>query len=371
MITTESLHPVYYYATNTFEQEKFAVFENNWIFVGFRDELSKNNDFITITIGNTPILVQNFNGELSALLNICSHRKAKLQQEKKGNRSLICPYHCWSYKSNGALAGVPQNKTDFGLNETTKKHLSLKKFALERCGELLFVRVSQTGPSLSEFLGPYFSILETISTDFNDHIQEGIYSWKTNWKLACETVLEVYHVAGTHPDTFAKFARAECEIHYFNGHSTGNTPLQEATHKWWNGARKHLKINPHDKFDEYNHFFIYPNLAIGLTNGSLMSLQTYEPVDSVTTLLNFRLRMINPPSEIKSSEALKAAVCMNFTKFNHTILEEDRIVAESCQSNMTCNNTPGLLGKCEDRIRHFHSAWREDINKPTGIIKHV
>lgn len=363
MISSLSIHPKHYYHLQTFKQELSRVFEQNWIFVGFKDDLSKNNDFITITIGNTPVVVQNFNGQLSALLNICSHRKATLQQDVRGNRPLRCPYHCWSYKSDGVLSGVPQNRTDFGLDETEKKHLALKQFALDMCGELIFVRVTDTGTSLTEFLGPYFNILQRISTDFTDRVQEGSYLWNTNWKIACETVLEVYHVAGTHPETFANFAKAECEIEYFNGHTTGNTPLQDATHKWWAGARKHLKLEQHPDYKDYNHFFIYPNLAIGLTNGSLMSLQTYDPIDPTHTKLKYQLRMIKRSNGKATSEAVKMAVNINFTQFNHTILEEDRVVAESCQENMARSNTPGLLGKCEDRIRHFHNEWRLELDE--------
>ncbi|SUI75980.1 aromatic ring-hydroxylating oxygenase subunit alpha [Shewanella morhuae] len=363
MISTQSILPKHYYDLLTFEQELSRVFEQNWIFVGFKEHLSKNNDFITITIGNTPVVVQNFNGQISALLNICSHRKATLQRDVRGNRPLRCPYHCWSYKSDGVLAGVPQNRTDFGLDETAKKHLALKQFTVDICGELIFVRVAARGPSLIEFLGPYFSILQRVSTDFTEQVQEGSFLWNTNWKIACETVLEVYHVAGVHPETFANFAKAECEIENFNGHTTGNTPLQDATHKWWAGARKHLKTNQHSDFKEYNHFFIYPNLAIGLTNGSLMSLQTYDPIDPTHTKLNYQLKMISKPNDRVISEAVKTAINLNFTQFNHTILEEDRVIAESCQKNMPHCNVPGLLGKCEDRIRHFHNAWRLDLNE--------
>ncbi|WP_335917843.1 aromatic ring-hydroxylating dioxygenase subunit alpha [Shewanella chilikensis] len=361
MIAKQSIHPEHYYQTKTLKIEHTHVFEKNWIFVGFKDQLSQNHDFITLQIGNTPVVVQNFNGELSALLNVCSHRKAKLQSASSGNRPLLCPYHCWSYKSNGALSGVPQNRTDFGLDDEDKKKLALKQFQLASCGNMLFVRIAHQGPTLESFLGPYFDILKEISQDFIDPVQQGSFHWDTNWKLACETVLEVYHVAGTHPETFAKFAKPEVEITHFNGHTTGNTPLQDLPKKWWSGARKHLKIEQSSSFTEYNHFFIYPNLAIGLTDGSLMSLQTYEPKGTTQSQLNFQLRLIKRPDGSKISDAVKAAIQANFTEFNHTILEEDRIVAESCQENMQCIDEPGVLGKCEDRIYHFHYAWRSDV----------
>ncbi|MBO1256005.1 aromatic ring-hydroxylating dioxygenase subunit alpha [Alteromonas sp. 5E99-2] len=369
MIANQSLQPKAYYESSTFDSERVDVFENNWIFAGFEEQLTNDNDFITLTIGNTPVVVQNFKGQLSALLNVCSHRRAQLQSEPQGNRPLRCPYHCWSFKRDGALASVPQNNTDFKLTQDDKKRLSLRQFDLALCGSFVFVRVSKNGPTLAEFLGPYFSILKELSANFCDSVGKGSYDWQTNWKIACETVLEVYHVAGVHPETFAKFAKAECEIQFFNGHSTGNTPLQNAPKKWWEGAREYLKIKQNQEYTEYNHFFIYPNLAIGLTNGTLMSLQTYEPIGPTRSKLNFNLKMVQRTDGKKTSEAVKAAIMANFNEFNHTILEEDRVVAESCQKSMLSVDTPGVLGKCEDRILHFHSAWKQDINQDSIQVR--
>jgi len=367
MIAVKSIHPTSYYQPTIFEQEQRDVFENNWIFSGFKHQVANNNDYLTLQIGNTPVVVQNFNGDINALLNICSHRKAKLKTAVQGNSPLVCPYHCWSYKKNGDLAGVPQNKSDFSLDEQAKKSLALRHFDLAFCGNLIFVRIIKKQESLEQFLGPYFSILQHISTEFSDYVEDGSYQWQTNWKLACETVLEVYHVAGTHPETFAKFAKAECEIEYFNGHSTGHTPLQEQPKKWWAKAKKHLKLMQNELYNEYNHFFIYPNLAIGLTNGYLMSLQTYQPVSPTKSQLNFNLSMMRREDGTHSSDAIKAAVKLNFTQFNHNILEEDRVIAESCQTNMPLTDSEGLLGKCEDRIKHFHNAWRQDIGEKNRV----
>lgn len=364
MIATPSLNPNYYCDEQVLQSELTQVFEKNWIFAGFKEQLKDNNDFITLRVGNTPIVLQNFKGEVNALLNVCSHRKARLQTAVMGNRPLVCPYHCWSYKSKGAIASIPKNMTDFGINDFDKKKLALKQFDLSFCGDFIFVRVSTHGPTLEEFLGPYYEILERLSGDFSDYVEAGTYDWKTNWKIACETVLEVYHVAGVHPETFAKFAKPECEVESYRGHTTGNTPLQAPPKKWWAGARKHLKIEQDQIFKEYNHFFIYPNLAIGLTNGSLMSLQTYEPLGATKSRLNFNLRMKKRTDGRVTSDAVKSVIKQNFTEFNHTILEEDRVVAETCQESMSVIDTPGLLGKCEERIVHFHRAWKDDLRMP-------
>lgn len=361
MIATESLPPQNYYAEAIYSLEQQRIFHRNWVFVGFTEQLSQHHDFLTRELCGLPIVVQNFDGELSALLNICSHRKARLQTASSGNRPLRCPYHCWSFKKDGQLAGVPQHRTEFDFNDTEKAALALRKFQLATCGSFAFIRIAPHGPSLSEFLGSYYPILEQLSACFSDPVQQGRYHWQTNWKLAVETVLEVYHVAGVHPDSFAKLAKPECDIQLNPPHNIGNTPLQDAPKQWWQRVRKQLKLVQHPELTEYNHFFIYPNLAIGLTNGSLMSVQTYEPTSASSCDLHYRLRMISTAEGPATAGSFKRAVVQNFIDFNHQTLEEDRQVAQTCQRNMPYTSQPGIIGRCEDRIRFFHLAWQQDM----------
>ena len=40
--------------------------------------------------------------------NRCAHRGVRFCQQPHGNaRSFVCPYHQWTYKLNGDLAGLP------------------------------------------------------------------------------------------------------------------------------------------------------------------------------------------------------------------------------------------------------------------------
>jgi phenylpropionate dioxygenase-like ring-hydroxylating dioxygenase large terminal subunit len=361
MIATESLKPQFYCSHDIYQKEQSAIFAKCWIFVGFMDQLAKPHDFVTTEIAGLPIVVQNFDGQLSALLNVCSHRKARLQTAASGNRPLRCPYHCWSFKADGQLGGVPLQRTDFAFTEDEKKNLALRQFRVAHCGQFVFVSLDDAAPALDDYLGKYAALLRDLSTYFFDPVAAGCYDWQTNWKLAVETVLEVYHVAGVHPDSFAKLARPECEVRHESPHNAGFTPLTETTKQWWARVRRQLKLQQYPELTEYNHFFIYPNLAIGLTNGSLMSVQTYEPVSVTQCRLNYRLRMIGCEQGVSVEGAFKTAVLQNFTDFNHQTLTEDQAVAESCQLNMAVVQTPGVLGRCEERLVLFHQAWRESM----------
>jgi choline monooxygenase len=366
MISVNSLSPICYYDPTLFSDEIQRVFRDNWIFVGFTRQIPNHNDFITKSIVDYPVIIQNVEGRIKAFANVCSHRKARIHLENSGNRPLTCHYHCWQYDECGKLKSVPKNQSDFQLNENDKQKLGLSTHSVALCGEMIFVHINLPAQDLTTFLGPFFERLSNLSSYFSQPVDKGIYTWQANWKLAVETVLEVYHVPGTHPESFAKIAKTDCEIEHYNGHTRGYTSLKPSPQKWWQGVRKIMRMERHPNHDQYDHYFIYPNLAIGITDGSLASIQTYEPIDAYSSALHFRLFLSkSQESEKPLSQVVKSAIIKNFSDFNHQTLEEDRVMAEACHANMKVNDIPGLLGKSEQRISYFHAAWRNQV-KPEG-----
>src|ERR1700746_3443593 len=53
-------------------------------------------------------MVRHRDGSINVLLNRCTHRGAKVINERKGNAArLTCCYHGWSFDTDGRLAAVP------------------------------------------------------------------------------------------------------------------------------------------------------------------------------------------------------------------------------------------------------------------------
>ena len=54
------------------------------------------------------ILCRDAQGAVHVFLNSCRHRGMKVCRYEQGNTSLfVCPYHSWSYTTDGRLQGVP------------------------------------------------------------------------------------------------------------------------------------------------------------------------------------------------------------------------------------------------------------------------
>lgn len=363
-LPTLVIPPQSYSDPAVFRREAAEIFAKCWMFVGFTDDLGQPDDFITAEIAGTSVVVQNFGGVLRALHNVCTHRYAKIQLEPCGNRKLHCPYHGWVFNREGALVGVPGNAEFFGFDKADKERLSLRRFEVATRGRFVFVRLEPGGPSLDEHLGGYGPVLDHLSGLYVDRIAEERLPWAANWKTGVETVLEVYHVDATHPETFKKFTKKVWNCSYEKQHSRGTTHLSDSSAAWWDSARTKLGLPRSDQFQNYDHFFIFPNLAIGLTHGCLMSVQTYDPQSPDACTLHFRLFLGETAKPQTKGGALRRAVEENLTGFNLKVLDEDRVVAEACHVGTKQMNRPAVPGWCEERIHAFHAAWFERMARP-------
>jgi phenylpropionate dioxygenase-like ring-hydroxylating dioxygenase large terminal subunit len=80
--------------------------KNYWYIAASSKDLGKNT--ISRKILDQPlVLFRNENGIVSALLDRCAHRNARLSGGKVINGRIRCPYHGWEFNSQGKCAYIP------------------------------------------------------------------------------------------------------------------------------------------------------------------------------------------------------------------------------------------------------------------------
>jgi phenylpropionate dioxygenase-like ring-hydroxylating dioxygenase large terminal subunit len=89
------------------EQEK--IFARAWLLVGHESQIPNPGDFVAACMGEeSVILCRDRAGEVHVFLNSCRHRGMKVCRYDEGNTAVFtCPYHGWSYGTDGRLIGVP------------------------------------------------------------------------------------------------------------------------------------------------------------------------------------------------------------------------------------------------------------------------
>jgi phenylpropionate dioxygenase-like ring-hydroxylating dioxygenase large terminal subunit len=253
---------------------------------------------------------------------------------------------------------IPDNRDSFGYTDADRAGLALRRVAVARRGGFVFARVAAEGPSLEAQLGPAnAALLDHLGTLFDVPFDQRRLPWASDWKIGVESVLEVYHVDAVHPETFRPFTQRRWEVAKDGDHSRGKAYLSEDSAAWWENVRRRLSLGRSAEFPDYDHWFLWPNVAIGMTDGSLVSVQTYEPTGPQGCDLHFRLALARPTRE-GGSQAVRRAAQQSLSEFNVRVLEEDRTVSESVQRNHPHAHGPARLGAGETRIVDFHETWR-------------
>src|SRR5579871_5770829 len=83
LIEPGRVHKRVYTDPDLFELEMERIFSRAWLFVGHTSQVPNPGDFITTELGRQPvIMVRHRDGAVHVLLNRCTHRGAKVVNER-------------------------------------------------------------------------------------------------------------------------------------------------------------------------------------------------------------------------------------------------------------------------------------------------
>ena len=89
-----------------YRQDLAQIWHRDWIFAGHSFEIEKAGDYITLQIGDYPVvIVRADDGKINAFHNACRHRGSRICSAAKGKSAkLVCPYHKWTFGLDGKLS---------------------------------------------------------------------------------------------------------------------------------------------------------------------------------------------------------------------------------------------------------------------------
>jgi len=280
----------WYCDPGVFKREQERIFAREWLCVGREEELAAAGDYKALdVVGESILLVRNAGGKLRAFYNVCRHRGAQLcrvagaaaapgmavQGGITGGRSIVCPYHQWTYDLDGRLIAAPHMKNTPGFDQAS---IRLYPVAVETWGGFVFLHLTpgDARPLLSQ-LGEIAARIARypLSTLRIGHSIR--YEVAANWKAICENYNECYHCGGVHPELCAVVPafRAGGSIAR-GGQPRGGQPLDwlrgiphrdgayTFTHSGTTTRRPFPGLNE-DERTRHKGELIYPNLFVSLS----------------------------------------------------------------------------------------------------------
>ncbi len=289
-----------------YQLEIEKIYGNTWQFLAHESELKESGSYVTRWMAHDPILViKNKNGEINAFLNSCSHRGTMLCTADRGNKkTFTCPYHGWSYNTDGELIGVVAGNKVYG-EEMCKAEWNLRQVPrVESYQGMIFGNLNVNAEILEDYLGDMKWYLDMLLGRSGGMEVRGLpQRWvaKANWKATAENfAADPYHVQTTHRSTVEMgispsdplYAGYGHQVVLENGHGinvitskTGKArvPFQGTPESMWPLFKEHLTPEQYDIQSKVTVFVggVYPNLSfVSPIHGTEGHLHNY---------LNFRM----------------------------------------------------------------------------------
>ena len=192
-----SLDQRFYTDSGIYELELERVIYRNWIIAGHQSELPNSGDFKVFNVaGESAIIVRSQDGDLKAFANVCRHRGSLVCLEASGNtRKFSCPYHGWTYDTDGKLIAARNMPDDFDWGS-----YALKTVFCDVVHGLILVCFCDEPPSLQnckQDLAEPMAMFDVENLKVAAHRE---YLIPANWKMSVENYQECYHCATAHPD---------------------------------------------------------------------------------------------------------------------------------------------------------------------------
>ena len=337
-------------------EENAAVILGQWAGLAVTADVPEPGDAVPMTFLGIPLLLlRDRGGVVRVFQNICRHRGMILvEQPRKIEGAIRCPYHSWCYSTEGRLVstphvGGPGQNTHEGIK---RSELGLIEVRSHIWRDVVFINVSGDAAPFEEVHA------EAIArwAEFDKPLYHGgadsrfILPVNCNWKLAVENYCESYHLPWVHPG-LNSYSRLEDHYHIESpGRFSGQGTLVYRQMKGEDGKSFPDFDGLSDKWDTAAEYIsLFPNVLFGVHRDHAFAI-VLVPEAADRTQEHIHLFYATPDTD----PALRA----RNTALWKMVFEEDVFVVEGMQRG---RNSPGFDGgrfsPAMDGPTHLFHDW--------------
>ena len=208
LVRDQEVHRDVYVSEDVFQLEMEHLYPNSWVYVGHDSQVPNAGDYYGTTIGTQPILlVRHTDGTVRVLHNRCPHKGTRITSETCGNTGKFfrCPYHAWSFKTDGSLLAIPLKKgyenTGFEQSHAVSGMTPVRHVRNYR--GFVFAKINDGGLDFEQFFGESLSSFDNMidrSPVGQLKVAGGVlrYMHNCNWKMLVENQTDTCHPMVAH-----------------------------------------------------------------------------------------------------------------------------------------------------------------------------
>ena len=330
--------------------EEQQVFARTWQAVGRADEVREKGEFFTRELAGEPlVVVRGQDAQLRAFYNVCRHHAAAVVTAEHGCADKFrCPYHGWTYGTDGALKGMVEFE---GVVDFDRSKNGLLPVRAETWEGFVFVCLDPQAASLQEFLGGVPALVAPLRlTEKLEFYARRTYSLECNWKVFVDNYLDGgYHVPHAHKGLSSVVEYSEYKIENLERACLQSSPLaaDSASDATVSASRRGRAF----------YLWLYPNFMLNAYEG-VMDTNLVVPlgVDRCEVIFDYYFA---PGGESPGSDREESI------RVSEIVQEEDRRLCESVQRGLRSRAyTAGRLSVRRETGEHlFHRLLYADLTR--------
>ena len=346
MPTTWRFDPRIYVDPDHARIEQATVFDALPLLAAHSSEIAEPHAYVSRSLAGTPVLVvRQPDGSVRAFLNSCRHRGTEVVWGEGAGctRRFTCPYHGWTYGTDGRLVGLT---TTVGFPDLDRASHGLAELpCAERHGLVWVVR--QPGGTL-DYDASFGALDEELTAMELGRFVAGPAVELTvdaNWKLIMDGFLETYHLRFLHAKTLTRILHGDqAPFQPFGDHSRHVVPRLS-----YDGVvHQHPEDFLTNVLVEYT---LFPNTNLMWAIDHFEVYQV-EPVGGRPDRCRVRLTLLVDPATAGCAERWEK----NLEIAQRVIVSEDFAAATSIQRALVGGAAPAqfVLGRNEAPLQHYH-----------------
>jgi len=339
-----------------FAAEAERVMRPSWQVVCHLSDLPDAGSWHTLEfLGESIIAIRGRDDAVRAFTNVCRHRGSRLVDGASGcSKKLVCPYHAWTYDSDGRLLAVPGRE---GYGELDLTRHGLAPVDLEVWRGFVFVRLEGDGPSVASMMAPYEKMVAPYR--FEELRAVGRVTLRprpVNWKNVGDNYSDGLHIPVAHPGLTRLFGRGygiEAEEHVDRmWGSLVDRPSRNLSERMYQKTLPPVPHLPPEAQRLWLYFKLWPNVAFDIYPDQVDFMQ-FLPVSPTQTLIR-EISYALPDAR----REMRAARYLNW-RINREVNAEDTRLIERVQAGMGSRSfTVGPLSEEEVCLRSFCARMR-------------
>jgi choline monooxygenase len=330
------------------------LLQESWHYAGTSEDLKAPGSCLPVRleVGSSfqeILLTRDFDDQIHAISNVCTHRGALVQEGFGVVRSLRCRYHGRRFGLDGCFLSMPEFE---GVENFPAESDNLPKLHVAQFGPMIFCSIKPS-TSFAEWIEPMTSMIDSfeVSRMEMDRTEIREYLVRANWIAYLDNYLEGFHIPYIHPSLNEELAYGEYHVELF---PTGSLQIGTASEGAVKFAKGELSESLGDSIGAlYYHFF--PLTMFNLYPWGI-SLNVVTPLAVDRTRVTFFPFVLN--SSLRERGAGSAL---------DRVEREDEAVVESVQKGLTGPlYARGRYSVIRERaVHHFHRFIDKAIHPDT------